>query len=135
MTDSSKVVKTRPALPLDGNRGRLLESYSLEPTRKCTVLKRLAFSTGKECVQATLDPPILGQNLGTAEDVAEVYLSARHEGEALSPIEVFPCFVFVARANGPGVAENRTVDSSELTIIGWGELSRTRHDADRHAFQ
>jgi hypothetical protein len=70
-----------------------------------------------------------------AGDLEEVVLTSRHEGEPLPPAaRSFPCFVFVCRPLVDDVQGRDAIDKDEVEIIGWGELYRTRSDADNHVF-
>ena len=111
-----------------------LDSYMLEQPRTCTFEKLLHLDTGKECVLATVDPAIDGERFGDGSDITQVILANRHEGDTLSTIVRFPCFVFVTRLVTEGVENRATVTKADLEIIAWGELYRTRHDAEHHAF-
>ena len=111
-----------------------LDSYMLEKPRACDFVALTRFDTGKECVVAVVDPPIPGQSFGSGADISQVMLAARHEGDRLSAISEFPCFVFVARPLVPGIECRQCVTATDMEVIAWGELYRTRDDAERHVF-
>lgn len=111
-----------------------LESTVFEATRKCSFLKKLHFDTGKECILAEIDPPVIGQQFGIREDINNVVLTNRHEGDTLSPIREFPCFVFIAHLVDDDLTDKKIVKKDDLQIMAWGELYRTRSDADNHIF-
>jgi hypothetical protein len=111
-----------------------LESTTFEKTRKCSFLKTLQFDTGKDCVLAEIDPPVIGQQYGVVGDIKYVVLANRHEGYPLSPIREFPCFVFIARPLIDDIASRNGITKNDLQIIGWGELYRTQSDAENHVF-
>jgi hypothetical protein len=111
-----------------------LDSYVLETTRTCDFLRFMHFTTGKECVLAKVDPPIPGQQFGITEDIATVVLANRHEGDTLSNILEFPCFVHVARPLINNLDQKDFLTASDVENIAWGELYRTRHDAENHIF-
>jgi len=110
-----------------------MDSYALEATRQCEFVGSLRFDTGKECVIARLDPPILGQPFGVPEDLNEVLLAARHQGDLLSSIREFPCSVFVARPL-KNVKSGDVVCATDMVILAWAEIYRTKHDAENHIF-
>lgn len=112
-----------------------LESVSFELTRECSVIKMLAFTSGKKCMLVKVDPVVIGQPYGLgSEDIEHLVLTNRHEGEGLDPIVSFPCFVFITRPLFD-VAENRDIiDKEDLENLAWGELYRTKYDADNHVF-
>lgn len=111
-----------------------LESTAFGATRECTFLKRLRFDSGKECVLAELTPPVIGQQFGVAQDIRFVVLASRHEGYMLTPIVEFPCFVFIARVLAVDLENVSVISSGDLEVLAWGELYRTRLDADNHVF-
>jgi len=111
-----------------------MESYALETVRVCEFVEVKRFDTGKECVLAKLDPPVDGYSFGLNFDVSEVVLAARHEGDGLSPIRRFPCFVHVARPLGD-IRGQVVVSASDLQNLAWGELYRSRGDAESHVLE
>ena len=111
-----------------------LDSEIFESTRKCIFLKMIRFDTGKECVLAEIDPPVIGQHFDVGEDIKYVFLSNRHEGGTLSTIQEFPCFVFIARPLADDVCERAIITKDDLQIMAWGELYRSKSDADDHVF-
>ena len=111
-----------------------LESSRFEPVRECRILEVLAFDTGKPAVRAALRPPAPGQDLGRPGEVAEVVLTTRHEGASISPIDAFPCFVFIAvPRSGPGTLSS-PLRQDDLEILAWGELYRSKEDAAAKTF-
>lgn len=111
-----------------------LDSVRFEPVRECRVERRITFDTGKIAVEATLSPSVDGQDFNRASGIDRVLLSCRHENVSIDPISEFPCFVFIAVAKGDGAVIESPVRADNLEIIGWGELYRTRDDAERHSF-
>lgn len=112
-----------------------LDSVSFAETRECVFTKKLAFTSGKECILAKVDPPVIGQRYGLGgKDIEYLFLASRHEGEPLDPIKSFPCFVFIARPLVPDLEAKEAIDKEDLEIIAWGEVYRTKHDADNHVF-
>ncbi len=97
-------------------------------------MKRMTFDTGKECVLVSLTPPVAGQPWGLVDDLEFFVLANRHEGEHLFPISEFPCFVHIARLLDENVKHGDTVSANDLQTVAWGELYRTREDAENHAF-
>jgi hypothetical protein len=111
-----------------------LESVRFGKARKCTFVKRMRFDTGKECALVKLAPPVAGQPWGLAKDLEAFVLAARHAGKGLFPISEFPCFVHIARLLSDDVMEKDVVAASELETVAWGELYRSREDAEKHVF-
>jgi hypothetical protein len=111
-----------------------LDSARFEPVRECHLVRALTFDSGKSAVEARLEPGVVGQDFDRGSDIFTVILSARHEGASVDPVTEFPCFVFITIPR-PGSGQLETpIRSDDLEIIGWGELYRTRSDAERHAF-
>jgi hypothetical protein len=111
-----------------------LESVRFEPVRECSFERFLTFDTGKVAVVARLSPPVVGQDFNRASDIETVILSPRHEDVSIDPVSEFPCFVFIAIPRDGYEVLQSPIRSDDLEIIGWGELYRTRDDAERHAF-
>lgn len=111
-----------------------LDSYTLEAVRTCDFVAIKHFNTGKECAVAKVNPPIPGDVFGLASDVTEVVLAARHEGDVLSNIREFPCFVHVASPVTADIRNQRLVAVADLKNLAWGELYRSKSDAENHVF-
>lgn len=111
-----------------------LDSARFEPVRQCQVERMLTFDSGKVAVEARLSPSVVGQDFNRASDIDTVILSCRHEGAVIDPVSEYPCFVFITIPKGDGYALQSPVRPDDLEIIGWGELYRTREDAERHSF-
>ena len=111
-----------------------LDSYALEGVRTCDFVEVKQFETGKECVVAEVHPPIPGHSFGLDFDLTEVVLAARHEGDTLSNIRVFPCFVHVARPVSADIRSHKRVVASDVESLAWGELYRSESDAESHVF-
>jgi hypothetical protein len=111
-----------------------LDSARFEPVRECRIQRLLTFDTGKVAAVATLSPGVVGQDFNRASDIGTVVLSPRHEEVSIDPVSAFPCFVFITIPREGYEALLSQVLSDDLEIIGWGELYRTRDDAERHAF-
>lgn len=111
-----------------------LESRIFKTARKCKLLKQMAFDTGKQCVLAEIEPAVIGQSFDVFEDIKYVVLTNRHEGETLYPIKTFPCFVFITRPLIKDIFSSEVVTEKDLEILAWGELYKTKYDADNHVF-
>jgi hypothetical protein len=111
-----------------------LDSARFEPVRECRVERRLMFDSGKVAVEARLAPSVGGQDFDRASDIDTVILSARHEDAVIDPVGEFPCFVFITISKGDDHVLQSPIRPDDLEIIGWGELYRTREDAERHSF-
>jgi hypothetical protein len=109
-----------------------MDSVQFELVRECAIIRRLAFHSGKECALVRLSPGVTQQNLDFFEESDTFVLSNRHEGMSLFPILEYPCFVFICRINISNIKIHDAIDKSDVEVIGWGELYRTRVDAQRH---
>lgn len=110
-----------------------LDSILFEPVRTCRVFRQVHFDTGKNAFLAEISPAVDGQRFGRADAIEHVLITSRHEGEDVLDIERFPCFVFICMID-PADANATVFTKDRLTIIGWGELYRTREDAETHQF-
>jgi hypothetical protein len=111
-----------------------LESAKFGITRECVFQRRLHFDSGKECALVKVSPPVVGQDYGLGTDIDVFVVTNRHRGQGLSPIREFPCFVFIARPLIDGIESRDVIKKDDLEVVAWGELYRTRADADNHAF-
>ena len=68
-----------------------LESSRFEPVRRCRLVRRLQFDTGKPCAVVSLDPPAIGQDFGEPEDLCELIVTTRHEGASLFRLRSSRC--------------------------------------------
>jgi hypothetical protein len=111
-----------------------LDSERFEPVRECQVIRSVMIGPDKPGVLVRLAPGVPGQDYGSGDDLTEFVLTTRFEGADVQEIEEFPCFVFVARALEPWDPESDRANPSDLEIVGWAELYRTRSDAQEHRF-
>jgi hypothetical protein len=111
-----------------------LESVRFEAVRKCELVKQMAFDTGKQCALVRLSPAVIGQPWGLSSDIEFFVLANRHKGEKLFPISEFPCFVHIARLHSDASIEREVIRASDLENVAWGELYRSRSDAENHVF-
>jgi hypothetical protein len=79
-------------------------------------------------------PPLIGQRYGLgSKDIANLILSARHEGFSLFPIKEWPCHVYIARILDDAITKTLTFTRSQVEIIAWGMIFRTLDEANTHA--
>jgi len=112
-----------------------LDSARLKPVRECELTGCVRFRSGKEAALVKVFPGVVGQDFGVVDDLEHLVVTNRHEGEGLFPITSFPCFVFVCRPLVPNIEEAGELDASDVEIIGWGELYRSRADAEGGVFR
>ena len=112
-----------------------LEDQSFENPRECILQKKIFFDTGKECFIACINPPQVGQIYGLGgEDIKYLFLSARHQGNDISDIQEFPCFVHILIPVNKDVLKKDVLAKEDFHHISWGELYRTKEDAENHVF-
>lgn len=111
-----------------------LESSKFEPSRKCEFLVRLRLTTGKPCVLVRISPPVSLPEYNLADDIDTLVLVSRHEGQDIFAIQEFPFFVFIARPLIDNIQSRDIIFKDDLQILAWGELYRTKQDADDHRF-
>jgi len=85
-------------------------------------------------VLVRLSPKVIGQEYGLVEDLELFVLVNRHDGETLFSIKSFPCFVFITRPLVDNIQNFDEISNDDVEIIAWGELYRSKHDADNHVF-
>lgn len=107
-----------------------LDSTRFEPVRECHFERLLTFDSGKVAVEARLSPTVIGQDFHRASDIETVILSPRHEDASIDPVSMLR---LIAIPSGRHKVLQSPIRSDDLEIIGWGELYRTREDAERHA--
>ncbi len=111
-----------------------LDSSIFDKVRECTFVKKMSFDTGKECALVKLKPGVDGRTWGYDEILEFFVIANRHQGEQLFPVKKFPCFVYITRLLNEEVKNKYTISSSELQIIAWGELYKSRENAKNHIF-
>lgn len=113
-----------------------LESVRFSETRECHVVRTLEFSSGKPCALVKISPVVIGQQYGLgAEDIEYLVLTSRHEGETVAPEpSEYPCFIHIARPLFDVEDASEVIETSDVENLAWGEVYRTRNDADNHIF-
>jgi len=111
-----------------------LDSSRFAPVRECMLVGRLLFDTGKPAAMMKIDPPVIGQDFNLGTDIDTVLLANRHEGETLFPIKEFPCFVYICRFLIEVPYNDQIISNKDVEIVGWGELYKSRKDAENHSF-
>ena len=113
-----------------------MDSLSFEQTRECVFVRELHFASGKECFLVRVSPPVIGQGYGLGgQDIEYLVLASRHAGQPVDPIGASPCFVHIARPLNDGVCTKDTLETSDVEVIAWGEVYRTRRDAENHTIE
>jgi hypothetical protein len=76
---------------------------------------------------AEVDPPFIGQHFGLgAEDISEIIIATRLEGQSLQRLkdEITP--VYVARVLSEEVRRTKRMRAGQTELILWGEVKRSR---------
>ncbi len=77
-----------------------------------------------------VDPPIIGQPFGLGgEDISDIIVSPRYEGDSLFPIQRYPVAIHIYRPLDQGVFARERFKPEEIEMIAWGELYRTAEEA------
>ena len=111
-----------------------LDSKKFKVTRECKSIKQLRFDSGKNCMLVKISPPVIGQDYGLGTDIEKFILTNRHEGENINSIKTFPFFVFIARPLINDIELRDKISIQDVEVVAWGELYRTKHDADNNVF-
>jgi len=109
----------------------LLKSTELrdpyEP-RRCRLVKRLRSELRDDLALVAIVPPLPRETYGSEQDISELILASRHEGESMFPMSPLPIAVHICRGLA-GATPHKTIRSSELAILNWGEISAVEGDA------
>jgi len=69
-----------------------------------------------------IEPPLPFYLLNTQNDVSEVIIATRFEGDTLFPISNLPLSVYVCDFASERITEDGFINSDNLRIIDWGEI-------------
>lgn len=104
------------------------EGYHLDDQiRACFKLKRLYGSNPHGYLLCAMDPPLIGQIFGLGgQDIHQVILAIRFEGDSLFPVSNWPCYVHVARSliNLDGTIDQ--IEKTDMELIAWAALYDSR---------
>jgi hypothetical protein len=110
------------------------ENEELASPRACWEKGRLKDQVRDDHMLIEIAPPLIGQRYGLgSKDIANLILSARHEGFSLFPIKEWPCHVYIARILDDAITKTLTFTRSQVEIIAWGMIFRTLDEANTHA--
>ena len=109
------------------------EGYDLEQPRSCIRVKRLGGRVVDDYLLVRIDPPVIEQKYGLGgDDVHELVLATRHEGQSLFPVSEWPLYVHVARPLRDLSRDDiQSIGNQDIEIIGWGEIYEDEEDAKR----
>jgi len=105
------------------------EDCALRIPRKCTLVGRAETTNGRGLWLARVDPPLPAAEFGLDEDVADVVLTARHQGVSLFPIADWPAFVHLLLPKEANVNASLPIAVADLILVTWAELYPTEHEA------
>jgi hypothetical protein len=111
-----------------------LESTKFSDVREISVLEVWKFNTSKSCILVNVSPAIPGNKYDKSDDLDQLILTSRHEGEDILSITKYPYFVFICKLKTPHKSSANIIGKDELEILAWGELYRTEYDAENKIF-
>lgn len=97
----------------------LRESYA---PRTVKIVRRLATETRDDLALVHITPPLPKDVYGTEDDLTELILATRLQGDTLFPLSNLPVAVYVCRFVAPVDSDTEAIDSEKLSILDWGEL-------------
>jgi hypothetical protein len=97
----------------------LREPY--EP-RSCEIVRQLASELRDDLALVKISPSLPKETYDTANDINELILATRLEGQTLFPISELPVTVYICQSKVPIDLNSNTIDSEQLSILDWGEL-------------
>lgn len=106
-----------------------MESVRFAPVRRCRLVRRLRFETGKDCAIIEVSPPVVGQDFNQGSDIHQLLVACRHEGATLFPISEFPLFVSVGLVSKDVAPSAEVIAKDDVAVIAWGELYPTAEAA------
>lgn len=102
----------------------------MEDLRKVFVLKQLRGPKRADFLLVEIDPPLSGQACGLGnQDIREIVIVPRHEGDSLVSRRQTPIAVHVARPLVPDLANKETISLDELQLIAWADIYGTEEEA------
>ncbi len=108
----------------------------LAEPRACWVIKRLRDAQDDEYLVIEIRPAFPTTDSSIA-GICTLVLSARHQGDSLSPITSWPTSIYVSRISDNRLLQSESFDKTQLEPVAWGRLHRTLPDAardvERHA--
>ncbi|MFO0761712.1 MAG: hypothetical protein U0359_35040 [Byssovorax sp.] len=105
------------------------EGQPAEIPRACVRIKRVDGRATDGYLVVRIDPPLDGQRHRMGEHALDlVVLATRHKGTSLFPISKWPISVYVAKILENAQNKNQ-LGKTDLEIIGWADLYKTREDA------
>ena len=105
------------------------EGYGMDVPRRCLAIKRLRGESRDDYLLINIDPPLPGQAFGLGDqNIKQIVVATRHQGESLFPIVHWPVYVHVARLLRP-CGDQKELEEVDLQNIAWAELYPTEEAA------
>jgi hypothetical protein len=105
------------------------EYKPLSEPRACWAKARLRNAARDDYMLIEIKPPLIGQPFGLAgEDITQLIISTRLQGDTLYPITQWPVSVYVSRILDGTILTTRSFKSNQVELIAWGMIFRT-HEA------
>jgi len=102
------------------------ESNTLRICRKCYIIKRFHALHRDDYLLIRVSPPLEIQVGGAlTNQVEELIIATRHQGETLFPITKWPIAVYVLRSLVEIHQKRDVLKDDELGFIGWAEISNS----------
>jgi len=106
------------------------ESDNFIEPRSCWVIGRITAGACADSLLVRIDPPIIGQPYGLgAEDITEVILAPRLQGDSLFPVHRWPLHVYIFRYLKKGIRAGDTLTKDEVEMLPWSEIHPTKEAA------
>ncbi len=102
----------------------------LAEDRKCWFVRKLKGQGRDDCMLVEIHPPIIGQPFGLGgDDIFFVVLSPRWKKYSLSPLDRWPCPVYVYRILDKQVLEAHALEGNQVEVMAWGNIYPNLADA------
>jgi len=107
------------------------ETYNKFEPRACYIEKRIpAANRQDDFMLVWIEPEIYGIPFGIKNDIEEVVLATRLEGQTLFPINEWPLYVYVCHITNKNWKQGDSLTGDDLAIILWGEIYMTKDEAE-----
>jgi hypothetical protein len=102
------------------------EYKPLSEPRACWMKARLRNAARDDYMLIQIKPPLIGQPFGLAQDnIRQLIISARLEGDTLYPITRWPISVYVSRILDEAILKACLFEKNQVELIAWGMIFRT----------
>jgi hypothetical protein len=109
------------------------ESYELASPRSCRIMNRLRDRLRDDHLLIEISPPLVGQRYGLGDrDITKLLLSPRLEGFCLSPVNEWPCYVYVSRILDETIANTLFFTADQVQLIAWATIFPTLAEANSY---